>query len=154
MIRFGGGLVELGGQFLVLFAKVKQGFSTLGEDGLDSSGVDKIGEKCLQQIRELKVNIEIPEGKSISEAYPREHPHTLPDASLERLFGQPLEVLLGLNLVQHRTEIRDSWEGHQGSKRSMAKKSPSWRDCEVLQRVLRNLGRLFPRGLSSWCPGG
>ena len=47
-IHFGEGLVELGGQFLVLFAKVKQGFFTLGEDGLGSRRVDKIGEECMQ----------------------------------------------------------------------------------------------------------
>ena len=47
----------------------------------------------------LKVNVEIPEGKSVSETYPRENPHTLPIVGLERFLGQPLEALLGPNLV-------------------------------------------------------
>ena len=39
---------------------------TLGKDGLYSSGVDKIGEECMQQIRGLEMNVEIPEGKNVS----------------------------------------------------------------------------------------
>ena len=78
---------------------MKQGFSNLGEDDIGSTGADKINEECLKQIRELKMSVKIPERKSVSETYPREHPHTLMVGSLERLLRQSLEALICPNLV-------------------------------------------------------
>ena len=57
------------------------------------------------------MNVEIPEEKSVSETYTRQHPHTLPIIDLEQFLRQPLKALLSPNLVQHGTEIGDPREG-------------------------------------------
>ena len=49
--------MELGGQLLFLFAKAKQGFPALGEDGLGPPGVGKVGKESLQQTGRLEMSV-------------------------------------------------------------------------------------------------
>ena len=96
---------------------------TLGEDCLYSLGVNKIREECLQQIRGLEVHLEITEG-NIGELTLESIriPSQLPARS-----GSS-DNHLKLSLDQNSSSIGPRSEIQGGSKRSLAKKSPSWRN--------------------------